>query len=334
MADKHVTGPIQVFVVGFDKFEATGRIMAELRRVRKRGVIRLVDVIFVQKDRHGDIENSMHLTDLSENERMRLGVDRRRAHRASCGWRRGHGRGRAELGALAVAERDAGLSVDRMQELAESIPAGSAAAILVIEHHWAANLRDAIVDAGGRTLMQAMIAPDALAIVGDELRVKMEAEDAIEAAEEIKLAAAMEIAQTLVEAELIEEAAIAEAADVVATALAVEDAAAEDVVDTLFAAELIEEAAKDEAENVVRMSLDVEEAATEEAEEAVAAADEIEAAAALRAVRALIAADLIEREAAQEAVDALVAADMIEQEAADEALASVLAAEEVAAGVS
>ena len=38
MSDKHVTGPIQVFVVGFDKFEATGRILAELRRVRKRGV--------------------------------------------------------------------------------------------------------------------------------------------------------------------------------------------------------------------------------------------------------------------------------------------------------
>ena len=50
MAEKHVTGPIQVFVIGFDKFEATGRIMAELRRARKRGVIRLVDVIFVQVD--------------------------------------------------------------------------------------------------------------------------------------------------------------------------------------------------------------------------------------------------------------------------------------------
>ncbi len=303
-----MTGPIQVFVIGFDKFEATGRIMAELRRARKRGVIRLVDVIFVQKNRHGDIENSMHLTDLSENERMRLGaIAGGLIGLHAGGGAEGMVEG-AELGALAVAERDAGLSVDRMQELADSIPAGSAAAILVIEHHWAASLRDAIVDAGGRTLMQAMIAPDAFAIVGDELRVKMEAEDAIEAAEEIKLAAAMEIAQTLVEAKLIEEAAIAEAADVVATALAVEDAAAEDVVDTLFEAELIEEAAEDEAENVVRMSLDVEEGATEEAEEAVAAADEIEAAAALRAVRALIAADLIEREAAQEAVDALVTA--------------------------
>ena len=235
MAEKHVTGPIQVFVVGFDKFEATGRIMAELRRARKRGVIRLVDVIFVQKNRQGGIENSMHLTDLSESERMRLGSIAGGLLGLHAGGVEGMVEG-AELGALAVAERDAGLSVDRMQELADSIPAGSAAAILVIEHHWAANLRDAIVDAGGRTLMQAMISPDALAIVGDELRVKMEAEDAIEAAEEVKMAAAMEIAQTLVEAELIEDAAIAEAADVVATALAVEDAAAEDVIDTLFAA--------------------------------------------------------------------------------------------------
>ena len=72
MADKHVTGPIQVFVVGFDKFEATGRIMAELRRARKRGVIRLVDVIFVQKNRQGSIENSTHLTDLSG-----VGIERR-----------------------------------------------------------------------------------------------------------------------------------------------------------------------------------------------------------------------------------------------------------------
>ena len=109
MADKHVTGPIQVFVIGFDKFEATGRIMAELRRVRKRGVIRLVDVLFVQKDQHGSIENSMHLTDLSENERMRLGAIAGGLIGLHAGGVEGMVEG-AELGALAVAERDAGLS--------------------------------------------------------------------------------------------------------------------------------------------------------------------------------------------------------------------------------
>lgn len=328
MSEKHVTGPIQVFVIGFDKFEATGRILTELRRVRKRGVIRVVDILFVQKDRHGDITNSMHLTDLGETERMRLG--------AIAGGLIGLHEGGLEgmiagetAGALAVAERDAGLGVDRMKELAESIPAGGAAAILVIEHHWAANLRDAIVDAGGRTLLQAMVSPDALALVGDEIRVKLEAEDAIEEAESVKLAAALEIAQTLAEANLIEDVAIAEAADVVATAIAIEDAATEDVVDTLFAAELIEEAAREEAAEVVALALDVEEAATEEAEDVVAESREIEATAALRAIRALITAELIEEEAAREAVAALVAAELIEEEAAEEAVATVLAADQV-----
>ena len=328
MADKHVTGPIQVFVVGFDHFEATGAIMAQLRRVRKRGVIRIVDVLFVQKDKHGSIENTMHLTDLSEAERQRLGA----IAGGLIGLRAGGleaGIVGADLGAEMVAERDAGLSVDRLGELADAIPAGTAAAILVIEHHWAADLRDAVIEAGGRTLMQAMITPDALALVGDELRAKMEAEDAIELAEEVKMAAAIEIAQTLIAAELIEEAAISEAADAIATAIAIEDAVAEDVIDTLFAAELIEEAAREEAADVVRMAMDVEEAATEEAEDAVAAARAVEAAAALRALRALIAEEVIEQEAAERAVAALVTADIIEEEAAEEALAAVLAAEEV-----
>ena len=158
MSEKHVTGPVQVFVVGFDRFEATGRIMAELRRVRRRGVIRVIDILFVQKDKHGNIENSMHMTDLSENERQRLGAIAGSLIGLEAGGGIEGAIEGAELGAMAVAERDAGLGVDRLKELAESIPAGGAAGILVIEHHWAADLRDAIAAAGGRSLMQAMIA--------------------------------------------------------------------------------------------------------------------------------------------------------------------------------
>ena len=323
MSEKHVTGPIQVFVIGFDEFEATGAIMAELRRVRKRGVIRIIDVLFVQKDEAGDIQDSMRRSDISEAERMRLG--------AIAGGLIGLGAGGfetalagSELGALAVLERDAGLGVDRIRELADAIPAGGAAAILVIEHHWAARLRDAIADAGGRSLMQAMISPAALVLVGEELRLKVDAEEATEALEAVKFAAALEVAQTLAAAELIEEAAISEAADAVATALAVEDAAAEDVVQTLLAADLIERDAEDEATQVVYMALDVEDAAAEEAEDAV---DEAETAAAVRTLRVLIAADFIEPEAAHEAIDVLVAANLVDEDAADDAVLAVIAAE-------
>ncbi len=260
MADKRVTGPIQVFIIGFDDFKANGRIMAELQKVRKRGLIRVIDVLFVQKAQNGTISSSMHLTDLSEQERMRLGS----IAGALIGLRAGGMRAAedgAALGALAVAERDAGLSADRLGDLADAIPNGTSAAILVIEHHWATRLRDALADAGGHNLMQAMITPDALALVGEELRVKQEAEEAIEMAEAVKYAAAIEIAQTLALRDLIEEEAIEEAADTVATALAIEDAAAQDVAETLVAADLITEAAVEDAERVVSESLEAEEAA-------------------------------------------------------------------------
>lgn len=95
MADKKVTGPIQVFVIGFEGFETTGQILAELRRVRKRGVIRLVDLLFMQKDRQGNVSSSMHMTDLSEAERERLGA----VAGGLIGLRAGGWEG-AELGAL------------------------------------------------------------------------------------------------------------------------------------------------------------------------------------------------------------------------------------------
>ncbi len=324
MSEKRVTGPIQVFVIGFENFEATGQILAELRRVRKRGVIRVVDLLFVQKDAHGDISNSMHLTDLSEAERMRLG--------AVAGELIGLGAGSTEaaiegaaLGAIAVAERDFGLSRERLRELADSIPNNSAAAILVIEHHWASRLRNAIAGAGGQALAQAMISPTALLMVGQELNAIAEAEEAIEAAEAVKLAAAIDNAQTLAAPQLIEATAITEAAEVVAAALAVEEAAADEAIAALIAADLIEQQAIQEATDVVFAVMEVEDAAIEEAAEVVEAAEAVEEAAILEAVRVLVAARVIEEEAAREAIAALIAADIIEEEAAEEAIAAVLA---------
>lgn len=313
MSEKRVTGPIQVFVIGFEKFKETGKILAELRRVRKRGVIRVVDLLFVQKDNQGFVSNAMHLTDLSETERQRLGAVAGGLIGLQTAGIQGALAG-AEIGAMAVAERDYGLSQDQLHDLADSIPNGSAAAILVIEHHWATALRYAIGEAGGVALAQAMISPTALVMVGAELNAMLEAETAIEEAEAVKYAAALEVAQVLADAELIEEIAIGEAADAVATALAVEDAAAEDVAETLVAADLIEEAAMDDAAEVVADALEAEEAA-----------EEIKAAAALEAIRALMAAELIEKEAANEVVSALVAAEIIEDEAAEDALNALLA---------
>src|SRR5262249_61811552 len=99
-----VSGPIQVVVGGFDKFESTGAIMSELKRVRKRGLIRLVDVLFVEKNKRGEIKNAMHMTDLSEGERIRLGAVAGGLIGLRAGGEDGAVEG-AELGALAGVER-------------------------------------------------------------------------------------------------------------------------------------------------------------------------------------------------------------------------------------
>ncbi|MGH2588704.1 MAG: DUF1269 domain-containing protein, partial [Dehalococcoidia bacterium] len=222
---KRVTGPIQVLLIGFDQGDRFGgQILAELRRVRKRGVIRVVDLLFVQKDRHGSVQSAMHMTDLSERERQRLGAIAGGLLGLEIEGLRGAVAG-AAMGAMAVAERDHGLSAEQLRDLAEQIPAGGAEAVLVIEHHWAARLREAVADAGGRLLAQALVGPDVLVMVGRELEAKLEAAEAIEAAEAVKSMAALEAARALAAAELIAEAAVAEAVDVVAAAMATEDAA-------------------------------------------------------------------------------------------------------------
>jgi uncharacterized membrane protein len=258
MREQGVTGPIQVFVIGFDKVEETERILAELRRVRRRGVIRLVDLLVVQKDKRGNLTSSMPRTDLSERERLRLGV----LAGGLLGLQTEGLNGAvdaADLGDLAAAALDYGLGADELYNLTEVIPPGSAAVILVIEHHWAAHLPDAIGEAGGVMLLQTMLSPDALAGVGTALDAALAVEEKMEAREARKLAAAVDAAQALADELIIEEADILAVAEVVAGALALEDATTAQVAAALFDADLIKAAAMNDVVEIVLEVLAVEE---------------------------------------------------------------------------
>ena len=131
MHEKRVPGPIQVFVIGFDKLEATERILAELRQVCRRRVIRLVDLLVVQKDKQGNLTSSMQLTDSASG--SRCAASRRWPAWSANRGLKGDG---ADLGALAVAAYDYGLGAEELSNLTVVIPPGSAAVLLVIEH-WA-----------------------------------------------------------------------------------------------------------------------------------------------------------------------------------------------------
>ena len=73
--------------------------------------------------------------------------------------------GGAEIGAEAAAE---GIDVFSGEEwdVLEDIPNDSAAALLLLEHHWAVPLRDAIARAGGFRITDGFISPLDLVHIG------------------------------------------------------------------------------------------------------------------------------------------------------------------------
>jgi uncharacterized membrane protein len=157
-------GPVQLIVLGFPDPNFHGEVIEELERLRQSDTIRVIDALAVYKDAAGEIE-AMHLSNLSQDEAIELG--------SVVGALIGlgfDGEEGAEAGAQAGAEAAAdGISVfpeDDAWDVLEDIPNGSAAAVLLIEHHWAVGLRDAVVRAGGFRVSDGFISPLDLVAVG------------------------------------------------------------------------------------------------------------------------------------------------------------------------
>lgn len=158
-------GPVQLLVVAFDEPNFTGAIVEELNRLRASDQIRLLDVLVVQKDLDGDV-TAVQVSDLSVEESEELG--------ALIGALIGLGVDGEEgmvAGALLGAEAGADghlIPDSEMYDVADSIPAGSAAAMALIEHVWAVPLRNAIAEAGGAPVSDTWIHPLDLVEIGLE----------------------------------------------------------------------------------------------------------------------------------------------------------------------
>lgn len=159
-------GPVQMLVVGFDDANFQGEILPELRRLRDRDVIRLIDLVVVEKDAAGDI-TSVEVSDLSEEEAAEFGA----IAGALVGLGADGGEGMEE-GAIAGAEaaEDGVFGDELVWSVADAIPFGSTAAVALLEHRWAIPLRDAIRRAGGVTTADAWVHPEDLIAAGAALR--------------------------------------------------------------------------------------------------------------------------------------------------------------------
>ncbi len=169
-------GPMQLLVIGFKNPDFHGQIRQALGSAMETGVIRLIDLRFVYKDANGDVEG-MEATQLSDEERQRFGAAVGALIGLGAGGTEGARRG-AEAGAMAAAQRTFGMTEESVQEISETIPNDSAAAVFLIEHLWAKELKQALREANGHLLAQGMVTPEALMMAGAALQ------DAVEAAEE------------------------------------------------------------------------------------------------------------------------------------------------------
>jgi uncharacterized membrane protein len=158
-------GPVQLIVLGFRHPDFHGEIIAELDRLRQSDTIRVIDALAVYKDTQGDVEVE-HLSNLTTEEAVELGSKITALIGLGIDGEEG-----MQAGAVAGAEAAAAdgvhvFSDDDAWDVLAEIPNDSAAALLLIEHHWAVPLRDAIARAGGFRLADGFISPFDLIGIG------------------------------------------------------------------------------------------------------------------------------------------------------------------------
>jgi uncharacterized membrane protein len=130
-------GPVQLIALGFQHPNFHGEVIAELERLRESDTVRVIDALAVYKSADGELE-AEHLSNLSEEEAIELGS--KIGALIGLGFEGEEGiMAGAEAGAEAVAEQGGikALSDEDGWDVLEDIPNDSAAALILLEHHWA-----------------------------------------------------------------------------------------------------------------------------------------------------------------------------------------------------
>lgn len=130
--------PVQVLVVGFDEPNFSGAALTELARLKDAGIVRLIDLLLVERTADGELQ-TLPGPDA-------LGVDAGAVAASLLADASGAGGGHTDMDAEAT------------WSLADVVPLGSTAVVALIEHLWAAPLVEAIGQAGGQMLEETWLA--------------------------------------------------------------------------------------------------------------------------------------------------------------------------------
>src|SRR4051794_37863381 len=179
-------GPLQLVIVGFDTTERFhGHAARELLELRGRGMIRVLDARMFHRAPEGalsEVDLGALLADrpaesLNPVARL-LGVS-------------GAGQNGGSRSPDAFAHT-AGFALEDLRQLTDEIKRGDHAVVVLVEHTWAARLREAVREAGGRLVAQGFLTPEVVMIVGAEIQARADAEAAIELADAARGTALLE----------------------------------------------------------------------------------------------------------------------------------------------
>jgi hypothetical protein len=176
--------PLQLLVVGFETTAGfRGDIARELRDLRGRGMVRVLDARLFHRAEDDGRLTEIDLNPLLADPPTQSGGAL--AHLLGVNGAGGNGE-RPPAEALA---RTAGFALEDLRRLTDEIGPGDHAAVLLVEHLWAARLRETVREAGGRLLGQGFLTEDVVMLVGAEIQARADAEAAIELAQAARGAA-------------------------------------------------------------------------------------------------------------------------------------------------
>jgi hypothetical protein len=135
---ENIMGPVDFVVVLFPGNKFNGKIAPELFRLQNEGIVHVIDLVFVQKDGHGNV-TSIEAKDLG-------------------------GEAGDAFSKFAHKVRE-WLSLDDIEAIGESLPNNSSAVALLFENTWAVHFKQAILDSEGVLVTQGRIPGDLVAKV-------------------------------------------------------------------------------------------------------------------------------------------------------------------------
>jgi len=125
--------PLEYALIEFENARFSGKIVPEILDLAERGIVRVVDFVFIHKEEDGSTR-TIELNDL-DPEMYKLFVP--------------------------IGEHVSSLfTTDDLEIAASKLPGNSAALLLLWENLWITGLRQALLDAGGRLVERAQIAPE------------------------------------------------------------------------------------------------------------------------------------------------------------------------------